>query len=472
VADERRRVAAPSAEATSGVEPPVPELRERELPARQLPARARRARYAVAALFFTNGALFSNVVPRYPEIMEHVGVDKAGFGSAVAAFSVGALLAGLFAASLIARYRSARVATVGVALLGTAFFLVSLTSTWVVLAAVLLVAGGLDAVVDVAQNTHGLRVQRMYGRSILNSFHAVWSVGAIAGGAAGALAAGHSVPLTLHLGASGATCAAIGFGAHHYLLHGPEDAERSLEVPDAAARAPAASQPGGSGRLVAVLGRPEVRVLVALGVLAACGAAVEDAASSWGALYLGGRLGAGAAVAGLGFVVFQVAMTGGRAFGDRVVDRFGQARVVRSGGALGAVGMAVAVAVPTIPTALAGYALAGLGVATLVPATMHSADELPGLPRGVGLTVVSWLLRVGFLVAPPVVGIVSDAASLRVGLLGVVLAGGVVVALAGLLSPGTAAIGEARAGGPAPAPGGEPGRFDRADQARDRVSHR
>ena len=72
---------------------------------------------------------------------------------------------------------------------------------------------------------------------------------------------------------------------------------------------------------------------------------------------------------------------------------------------------------------LVGFALAGLGVATLVPAAMHAADELPGVPHGVGLTVVSWLLRVGFLLSPPVVGLVADASGLRVGLLGVVLAG-------------------------------------------------
>jgi hypothetical protein len=64
---------------------------------------------------------------------------------------------------------------------------------------------------------------------------------------------------------------------------------------------------------------------------------------------------------------------------------------------------------------------------------MHAADELPGLPTGAGLTVVSWLLRIGFLVAPPVVGLVADATSLRVGLLVVPLAGLVILAGAGAL---------------------------------------
>src|SRR5690606_25850007 len=116
-------------------------------------------------------------------------------------------------------------------------------------------------------------------------------------------------------------------------------------------------------------------------------------------------------------------MTVGRLTGDRVVDRFGQRTVVRAGGVLAAAGMGAALAVPSTATVLAGFALAGLGVATLVPAAMHTADELPGLSSGTGLTVVSWLLRGGFLLSPLLVGAVADLAGLRVGLLSVVVAG-------------------------------------------------
>jgi hypothetical protein len=95
--------------------------------------------------------------------------------------------------------------------------------------------------------------------------------------------------------------------------------------------------------------------------------------------------------------------------------------------------MGLALAFPSVPTTLVGFAAAGLGVATLVPAAMHAADELPGLPVGVGLTVVSWVLRVGFLLSPPVVGLVADATSLRLGLLVVVVAGVATALCAGVL---------------------------------------
>jgi hypothetical protein len=97
--------------------------------------------------------------------------------------------------------------------------------------------------------------------------------------------------------------------------------------------------------------------------------------------------------------------------------------------------MGFAIAIPTVPGTIAGFAAAGLGVATLVPAAMQEADELPGLRRGTGLTVVSWLMRLGFLLSPPLVGLVADAAGLRVGLLIVPIAGVAVVFLSSVLQP-------------------------------------
>ena len=205
------------------------------------------------------------------------------------------------------------------------------------------------------------------------------------------------------------------------LLPGPDDADR----PDDAA---AVVAPGDSAPRP--VRRTAFLAMTALGVLAACGAFVEDAGGSWSALYLRDELAAGAATAGLGFVALSSAMTIGRLTGDRAVDRFGQRRVVRAGGALTAGGMGLALALPSIGTTVLGFALAGLGVATLVPAVYHAADELPGLRRGLGLAVVNWLLRIGFLVSPPLIGVLADAISLPAAL-GVLCFSGLAVTLLG-----------------------------------------
>ena len=158
----------------------------------------------------------------------------------------------------------------------------------------------------------------------------------------------------------------------------------------------------------------------------------SSAGSTWAALYLG-SLGAGVTVAALGFVALQGAQFVGRLLGDGMVDRFGQKAVARAGGVFVAVGMGVALAFPSVIGTIVGFAAAGFGVATLIPAAMHAADNLPGFRAGTGLTLVSWLLRLGFLASPPIVGFVADSVGLRYGLLLVPVVGVAVVLLAGVL---------------------------------------
>ncbi len=443
------------------------------VPARTVPTREdRRARLGVALLFFTNGALIANLLPRYPAIKDGLELSNADFGLAVAAMPVGALVAGLGAGWLIRRLRSSRVAVVGTVVTGVAVLLAGIAPVGGLLAAGFLLAGALDAIVDVSQNSHGLRVQYRYRRSILNSFHAVWSIGAVLGGLMGGAAAGLGIPIVWHLGASALIFAVVALVAYPLLLAGPEPAEGAAETADAvvlpgddatagagAAAAPVATDSPDGGAQEARAGsatgagsvddatrtssaRDRRRVspgfvakwgvLLALVVIASSGAVVEDAGSTWAALYLG-SLGAGVTVAALGFVSLQGAQFVGRLLGDGMVDRFGQKAVARAGGVFVAVGMGIALAFPSVIGTIVGFAAAGFGVATLIPAAMHAADNLPGFRAGTGLTLVSWLLRLGFLASPPVVGFVADSAGLRYGLLLVPVVGVAVVLLAGVL---------------------------------------
>jgi MFS family permease len=383
----------------------------------------RRARGAVAALFFTNGALFANILPRYPEIKTDLGLDNTVYGFTVAAFPVGAIVAGLAAATLIRRFGSARVAVAGTVLTSLGVLAAGLAPTVLFFALGLFIGGAMDAITDVAQNAHALRVQRRYGRSILNSFHAVWSIGAVFGGAMAAAAIALDLPIGAHLTISAVAFSVVSLTALRFCLSG-RDNEADEEAIADSQEMRTALQAGITPRLVLVL--------VALVVIAMAGTIVEDAGNSWATLYLT-SLDAPAAIAALGFISLVGAQFIGRLLGDGLVDRFGQRAVARAGGLTAAGGMGIALAFPTVPVSILGFAAAGLGVATLVPAAMHEADELPGLRHGTGLTVVSWLMRLGFLISPPLVGMIADAASLRAGLLIVPVAGITVVLLAGVL---------------------------------------
>jgi fucose permease len=378
----------------------------------------RRARVAVAALFLTNGAIFANLVPRLPGIKTDLALSNTGYGIIVAAFPAGALVAGLGAGALIRRFTSARMAVAGTIGIAVLVFVAASSTLPALLAVALFIGGACDSVTDVAQNAHGLRVQRSYGRSIINSLHAVWSAGAVLGGAMGAAAIALNVPRATHLGVSAVIFIGVALAAHRFLLPGPDgDCDP--------ATGPAAG--GGPGRAV-------YAALLLLVVIAIAGAVVEDAGTSWATLYLGDNLGAAGGAAALGYLALLSFQFVGRLAGDRMVDRFGQRAVVRAGGLVTTVGMGIALAFPTVPGTIAGFAAAGLGVATAVPAAMHGADRLPGLRQGSGLTTVAWLMRLGFVGAPPVVGMIADATSLRVGLLIVPIAGVAIIAAARVLS--------------------------------------
>ncbi|MFE4213849.1 MFS transporter [Streptomyces sp. NPDC056844] len=406
----------------------------------------RQARVAVAVLFFTNGALFANLLPRYPQIKADLDLSNSVYGLAVAAFPAGAIAAGLAAGVAIRRLGSARAAVLGTLLTGAGILAAGLADSVVLFAGALFLAGAMDAVTDVAQNAHGLRVQRRYGRSIINSFHAVWSIGAVAGGSMAAAAIALGLSRGQHLTISAVVFAVAACIALRYCLSGPETdpgpetetvpetgsgngpgpTSESASVPDAGRRVERSAGPEARSRRT-------VYVLAALVLIATAGTLVEDAGSSWATLYLSGSLHASVTLAAFGYIALVGAQFVGRVIGDRLVDRFGQRTVARAGGLITAAGMGLALAVPSVPGTVLGFAAAGFGVATLVPAAMHEADELPGLRPGSGLAIVSWLMRLGFLASPPIVGLVTDATSLRVGLLVVPLAGLLAFLLAGVL---------------------------------------
>lgn len=391
----------------------------------------RRARLAVGALFFVNGAMYASVVPRLPGIKEQLQLSNTALGTAIAAAPVGALLAGLAAGALVSRWGSGRVAVACGLGMGVTLPGVGAAPSWAVLAAALAVLGVLDCVMDVSMNAHALRVQHAMGRSIVNAFHGLWSVGAVTGGLVGALAAGGEVPVAVHLGAVGAVLVAASLVASRFLLAGSEDLERNAAGAEAQPRD--AQEPQATG--VVSARRAALPALGLLGVLTLLAAVVEDVPASWGAVYLRTELGTGAATAGMAFVAFQAAMTLGRFLGDAMTDRFGAVALARGGALAAAVATSAALAVATPATTVVGFAVAGFGVASLFPAAFSAAGNLPGVRTGDGVAVVSWIARTGFLVAPPLVGLVGDLTSLRLALVLTPLAAAGVFLLARALRP-------------------------------------
>lgn len=404
----------------------------------------RHARLAVSALFFTNGAIFANIVPRFPELKRIHELDNAVYGLALAAFPAGGIIAGIFAAPLIRKFGSAPVAVAGTLLTALGLIVAGVGPTGIFFAAGMFLGGACDAATDVGQNAHGLRVQRHYGRSIINTFHATWSVGAMSGGLMSAGAIWIGLPVPAHMVMSGIVWAAVALVARCFCLPG-NDAADPGPGGDAAGHAGAGAGALGDGSASSNLSEAKhgaaplsfrtAAMLGALVLIATMCGLIEDAGSSWATLYVG-QLGAVGGLAAAGYVGLVGSQFVGRLLGDGLVDRFGRRTVAQGGAVLITVGMGLALLFPSVPGTIAGFAVAGFGSATLVPAAIQQADELPGLKPGTGLTVISWLMRIGFLVSPPIVGMVADTFGLRTGLCVVPFAGITVLLLSWTLSQG------------------------------------
>ena len=372
-----------------------------------------RARAGVSLVFLANGLGFANLVPRFPEIVEGLGLSRSAFGQAAAAASVGALVAGLAASWLISRLTSAKVASLGMLVVALALLGAGLARSWLVLAICLLVVGGTDSIVDVAQNAHGLRVQRRWGASIVTSFHASWSLGAVLGAAMGQALAGAGVGVGTHMVLTAVVLLVLSTGPllAGWFLPGHDRADREPDEIKEFDNAPQV-RPATSSRRV---GPVTILVLLVVGLLCAASMFPEDVAMNWSSLLLSEQ-GAGAGHVGLGLVALQGTMIVGRLVGDRIIDAVGQRAVIAWGGALVTLGMSIALLVSSVPGTLLGMAISGAGCAVAVPVTYSAADDVEGLPPGLGLTIVSWLARLAGLLAPPIVGRLADDHGLWVAL--------------------------------------------------------
>ena len=374
-----------------------------------LPPFLQTPRLRSAALpFAANGVLYGTWASRIPEIQERTGLGEGALGLALLGLAVGLVVSASAAGPLVARLGAHRVTLAALSVFALAVIGPGLAVGFGSLAAVLVGVGLTSGLLDVAMNAWAAEVEEADGVTILGACHGLFSLGGMVGAGLGAGAAAGSVALALHFGvcgvvfAGGALVQGVGLGAA------------------SGASAGAASEDG------PVIAWPTGPV-AGLAALAACGLIVEGAMADWGAVYLREVLAASPAVAALGFAAFSACMAGARFGADALTERLGDARLVRLGAALAAVGLTVCIVAPTVWVAVAGFGLVGLGFAAVVPALFRAASKAP-LPPGVGIAAVASAGYLGFLAGPPVIGFIAEAAGLRVSF-GVLAVLAVIVAL-------------------------------------------
>ncbi|WP_224248541.1 MFS transporter [Hyalangium gracile] len=347
------------------------------------------ARIAVSAIFFMNGFAFASWVPHIPTVQTRLGLSAGQLGLALLGVAAGALVAMPVAGALVARWGS-RGVTLASALLFCPLVALPVHAPglpW--LAAALLLLGAVNGALDVAMNAHAVTVERRLGRTVMSSFHGLFSLGGLVGSGSSILLLAWGLTPEAHMAGAGAVGLLATLPASRLLLPGSADV-------------------GGNAHAFALPRGP----VLWLGLVSFFVLMTEGAMADWSAVYLRHSLHSEAVMAGAGYAVFSMAMATGRLTGDRLVTTLGPERLVRAGGVLAALGLGAALLLHHPVAALVGFGCVGLGLSNLIPVLFSAAGRQRGSAAGVAIAAVSTTGYGGFLAGPPLVGFLADSIGL------------------------------------------------------------
>ena len=385
---------------------------------RGVAGRAQRA--AVFAAFISHGLLFASWTAHIPQVKGHLGLSDGTLGLALLGAPLGAVIAMVVTARALPRVGSQRmvqITLVGYCLAGP---LVGIAGSFAALFAALFAWGAFQGALDVSMNTQAVTVERAAGRPMMPGFHGSWSIGAFAGAGIGALGVAAGISLTSQLLLLALPILAVTGPLSLRMLH---DADHA----------------GGRGRAGRAVIRLSGPVLI-LGAIAFASMLCEGASADWASVYLRGSVGVGAAVAGLGYTAFALAMTLVRLLGNRLLRRYRAGRLLPALAIFATAGFTAGLLGNTAAVVIAGFACLGAGLALVIPTVNSAAGRLPGVSQGTGIAMVSACGWVGFVFGPPIIGALASASSLTAAL-------GVLPALTACIAVATA---RARAIAPQP----------------------
>jgi len=369
--------------------PVMPSARMRIWNVRQALTLKKSIRLGVGAFFFAQGLCFSSWASRIPDIKNMLELSDAGLGSILFALPVGSMASLPVSGWIVTRFGSKKMVFIGgILYVFTLVVIGFMASIWQLVSA-LFFFGLVGNLVNIAVNTQAIGVENMYKKSIMTSFHGAWSLAGFTGAAIGALLVSENVAPSFHfMGIAIASLAIISISQRFTLRGKISSGEQPFfALPDSP--------------------------LLKLGLVGFCGMACEGAMFDWSGVYFQKVVNAPAGLTTLGYVVFMSTMAGGRFTGDWLTNRIGRKKMLQLSGMLISSGLLLSVIFPSIVPVTFGFLLVGFGVSSVVPLVYSAAGKSRTLSPGMALAAVSTISFFGFLIGPPMIGFIAEAASLR-----------------------------------------------------------
>lgn len=364
-----------------------------------------RIRWAVSMFYFSMGLCFASWASRIPDIKSALHLSEGDLGSILFAIPFGQLATMAFSGKLVTRFGSRNMIIASVCGYALSLVVLGLSGNAWQLSAGLFFFGICGNFANIAVNTQGVYTEVLFKRTIMSSFHGMWSFAGFTGALVGLgmLALGLS-PFVHFSIIAGIVVLLIVFN-YTFLIKARETVKAEKKK---------------------MFSKPN-SALIWLGVIAFCCMASEGVMFDWSGVYFKEIVKAPGPLVVLGYTSFMIMMAGGRFFGDRLIHRSGSKRVMQISGTLISVGLFTAVLFPYIIPCTLAFMLVGLGVSTIVPTVYSNAGKSNTASPGDALTVVSSVGFLGFLMGPPIIGYIAELSSLRfsfafIGIFGILIA--------------------------------------------------
>jgi MFS family permease len=357
-------------------------------------------RIALGSMFFFVGLCFSSWAARIPDIQAKFQLSEGQLGTLLLFLPLGSVIGLPIAGWSVHQFGSRRVIMIGSFAYAMTLPLIGLAPTTWLIIPVLIFYGMLGNIMNISLNTQALNLEDKMGKSILASFHGLWSMAGFSGAGIGAGMIFLGVGPTLHFAIVMLLSIVIIFSAQRFIVKEEKVAE-------------------GGGM---VIKRPD-DLLLRISMIAFLAMMAEGCLFDWGGVYFKKVVQAEPAWIALGYVAFMGSMATGRFLTDRVTSRFGKVTVIQFSGLLIFIGLVIAVIWPTVLLATIGFLIVGFGVASLIPVSYSIAGRSKLYSPSVALALVSTISFFGFLIGPPLIGFIADLFDLKVSFILVALNG-------------------------------------------------
>lgn len=363
-------------------------------------------RIAVSGFFFIAGLTFASWASRIPDIKSQLQLSDAGLGAVLLALPVGLMLSLPLSGWLITQYGSRKMVITGALFYPFLLAGLGLAPSVLSLLFALFVFGLTANLLNIAMNTQAVAVEKFYGKSIMASFHGLWSLAGFTGAAIGSLLVAGAVSPLVHFLLIWLLTVMLVLLFHKYTVAG--DTGAKTKVP--------------------LLVKPD-RYILLLGIIAFCSMLCEGAMADWSGVYFQNIVAAPKQYITMGYVAFTAAMASGRFIADGLATKYGMKTILRFSGALITAGLTLSVLLPYVLTSTLGFLLVGLGVSAVVPFIYSLAGKTKTMSPGLALAAVSSISFLGFLIGPPLIGFIAQAINLQGSFAVVALMGLGIVAL-------------------------------------------